>query len=119
MKLALSSFRRGRVLLSEREWEMNPAKAEQNKRVIACTEWIIRYVGEFTHPDSEVTRAAEKVGFLFREIKIAKQRLRGQRKLSYAVRGGARGAFTPVWWCWVGERGNPKPDRPEPTKSGA
>ena len=78
-------------------------------------EWLVGFLGKYAWPDSEVEGAAKKAGYTESQLKRAKTL---QRKSEPALQSQKRGFGTAVWWNWIGEKGNPPPDRPTVVQNG-
>lgn len=85
-----------------------PRDRPSAKRVDACADWLVGFLGEYAWPDQELQDAADEGGFTLDNLKRAKAKLRKALpplKSKPATRGGA-------WWNWMGEE-RPR-DRPTP-----
>ncbi len=76
-----------------------------------CEAWLEKFLAGHAWPDGELSEAAALQGYTERQLRTAKERLRGRTdgpRLFSKKRGFGAGE----WWNWMGTRGEPPPDRP-------
>lgn len=85
-------------------------RPQKPKREEECAGWLGTFLGEYAWPDAEVSAAARDKGFSESVLKRAKTLL---RKAEPALVSAQR-EFGGEWWNWLGEKGKPPGDRPDP-----
>lgn len=76
-----------------------------------CVRWLEGLMAGYAWPDAELVKSAKLNGFSEWQLRSAKDKLREREdgpRLCSTIRG--KGG---AWWNWLGEKGNPPPDRPQ------
>ena len=85
------------------------AQNTRSTRIEECSAWLVRFLGDYSWPDSEIIEAALREGFTQDNVKHAKAKLKNAKPKLWIKpfeKGGA-------WFCWMGTNIPPNPIRPE------
>jgi hypothetical protein len=86
-----------------------PERVDVGNKVERCVRWLRGILEMYSWPDADLLAGAEVMGFTFDNVKEAKARLR-KADPPLNSRPRSKGG---EWWCWVGEKADMRPDRPE------